>query len=192
MFSLVLLVALGAVECTCVYLTRGPGGVPTAASHLLLLAAMVAMLAAPTDRVVAAGVPCVIGAIVAVALLDRLRKTTSTPICGGQLMACAGAMLTIVVAMALVPESAADFRATSMPGMVAASSAPSSWVPTVTATVVLVLFAIRAVAETVRAVRETVPALRISRTGQGSVLRHFAAAAGSMSMVVMCAAMGAF
>ena len=188
MFSLVLLVALGAVECVCIYFTRRPGGVVTSAAHLVLLAAMVAMLAAPADKVVVTAVGCAIGGIVAVAVVDRFRTVRSIPICGGQLIACSVATLTILLAMTLVPAATSgppDTAMAGMPGMAPASSTVGSSLTTITATVVLALFAIRAVLETVRA-------WRIRRAGSGSPLRHSAAAAGSLSMVVMCAAMGAF
>lgn len=187
MFSLLLLTALGAVECACIYLTRRPGGVWTSVAHLVLLAAMVAMLVSPTDDVVVVAVACAIGAIVAFAVVDRIRRIP-VPLCGGQLVACSVATLTILLVMTVAPGSTSDRPGTAMagmPGMAPASSTAGAWLPTITATMVLALFAARAVLETVRAVR-------IRRDGSGSALRHSAAAAGSLSMVVMCAAMGAF
>lgn len=74
MLALLLFVALGIVECVCLYSTRRPGSGLTSAAHLLLLGAMVAMLVVPGQVI---GISLVVGGVLVVAAADRLIRRSA-------------------------------------------------------------------------------------------------------------------
>lgn len=195
MLALMVLVALGIVECACRHSTRRPGSGLTSAAHLLLLGAMVAMLVVPGQLI---GISVVVGAVLLAAAADRLMRRNASPICGGQLIACSVSTLVLLAAMALVPAATAGHAAidgssgaagsAGMAGMPTTGDMPvtgagvTGHLPAATAAVVLVVFLVRAGIEAARAIR--------GRRGVGArPIGHVAAVAGALSMVVMCTVM---
>ncbi len=191
MFAVALLVVLGVIECACIRSARRFTGRSTTLVHLALLAAMVAMLLVPGFVVL---ITTAVLAILAFAAGERIGHRDNSPSCSGQLIACSSSTLAILVLMMMTPAEQGRSPGRAMPGMSPSSSMPGmsggsesllAKLPTYLAAAVLVVFLARAATESIRAVR--------SRKSMGHrALHHGAAVAGSLSMVVMCAAMGAF
>jgi hypothetical protein len=159
--TLAILIALGAVECSLVLFDGRDQRVLAGVSHAMLLAAMAVMVIAPqrTDVIVVA-----LASVLVATLVGKSRQSI-------HLIGCSLASLALVAAMRLEPPS-------SMPGMPGMTDGPAGVVRALAWLAVAVFFS-RAVIEGSLVLRRAKPDLA-QRAG---------AIAGSLAMVVMCAAM---